>query len=615
MIRSSGNKARNKKRLYAVTLFIVLSAAAGIGLYRLPPSLLDVGGIFRLAADKFSSLSADNTSAEAVLRGTIFDRNLAELAVSYNLYTLYVRPSEVSSKQEIVSALSSHTGLEESELEIRLHTEGSLIKIADNLESRQADAINKLGLSGVLCTPTEERFYPEHEVAADLIGYVGEGIGLAGVEGTCDTILQHSDFKAATIPEIDFKDSQVLGDAKLDIILTLDIELQKAVENRLRDYLRTHGASRGLAIVMNARTGAVLAWASRPSFNPNYFWQNPGSRNNTLASDVIDPDLYRDMIVQAAAVRKMGGLDGKLLPVTLAAENYGLQEDEISRFEEMIGFGEDALCRLPVCGENLVQGEEEMRAEGRQGISALQFLTTAAGLLNGGWKIEPYILESIYDEGKEGRYQRSKDYDAAGRRRIMTPSMGIAVRLNLSHELQAEKKDIFLRSGSVTKTIQEGDLNRYIMQNMLIGAIPARAPELIMLMVTRQDNLNPLPLQTKNSSEELIGIGEDILPEAYKIAALDTKSLFPGGHDASNYNQFLISRRIDYREQKMVADKMEPVMPEVKGMSLRKGLQRLNAFNLKVRVEGSGRIVTQQPEPGKPLKGVGECTLTLESSI
>jgi cell division protein FtsI (penicillin-binding protein 3) len=616
MTRALRKKARNKKRLYAVILFVVLLAAAGVELYRLPPSLLDIGRLFRLAADKLSAQSADISSAEAVLRGTIFDRNLNELAVSYQLYSLFIRPSEISDPQKVTSVLSRLTGLEEGELELRMRSGGSLVKIAENLEQQQASDINGLRLAGIYSKPTEERFYPEHEAAADLIGYTGEGTGLAGIEGNCDTILQHGDFRSSSVPEIDFKNSRVLGSSKLDIVLTLDLEIQKAIEHKLRDYLKTNGATRGLALVMNARTGAILAWVSRPSFNPNYFWQAPDTIESSLFHEMIDSELYRNILIRAAAVRKNGELGGRLLPMTIAADNYGLQENEIRQYGEIFGLGEDFFCRLPVCTESIAQTDKDRSGiKEKGGISAQQFIIAAAGLLNGGWKVKPYVLDSIYDESQMRRYGRSKEYDSAERRRIMSPSMGIMVRMNLPHEQKAAAKDLFLHTSSVVRIVQEGVLSRYVMQDMVIGAMPVKSPEIIILMVTRQDNLNPLPAGLKHGSGDLADLGEKILPVAYKLAVHEVQRDFPKGRDTSNYNQFLISRRIDFQEQNPAAGQNGPVMPLVTGLSLRKGLQRLNAYNLKVRVEGSGRIVNQQPESGKPLNGIGECTLILESNI
>lgn len=613
MARPVRKKSRNKKSVYALTILLVLLAAVGAGLYRLPPSLLDVGIIYRLAANKFSSPSADKTSAEAVLRGAVYDRNMAELAVSYRLYTLYVRPSEMTDTRKVVNTLSGYAGLGESELEIRLQSGGNLVKIADNLEKEQVEEIAELDLTGVFWKPVEERFYPENSLAAELIGYAEKGIGLAGIEGSLDTVLQQGQFQASSIPEIDFRGINVLGKSRLDVILTMDLKVQKAVEKKLHQYLQAKGATRGQAIVMNARTGAVLAWADSPSFNPNYFWQNPDSKYVSTAPEKMDFDLFRDMLARAAAVRQLGESGGSLLPETVASPDYGLQEEEIRKFADVLGFGESYSCRLPSC----IQEENKTGSgNGREESNTLDFVTAAAGMLNGGWHVEPYVLDSIYDETRETRYTRSTENFATVSRRTMSPSMGIAMRMNFPRDRAAQEQNILVHESSVNKIVRAGTLSRYVLQDMMIGAIPARVPEIVMLMVTWQDTLYPLsPARKTDGHESMLSLGKEILPDILKIAVAEPKGLAPKGFDVANFNRFLISRRIDFQNQRAVPEKRNPVMPLVTGLSLRKGLQRLNAYNITVRVEGSGRIVGQQPEKGKSLNGVEECTLILESRI
>jgi cell division protein FtsI (penicillin-binding protein 3) len=617
MARVVQKQKRNRKRKYAVILTVILLAAAGAGLYRLPPSLLDIDRIIRLAADKFLTHSADIQSAEPVLRGTVFDRNLNELAVSYQLFSVYARPSEITDHRQAARDLGRLTGAQETALETRLKEGSSLIKVAKNVDEKQAAEINDLQLSGVYCRPVEERFYPEHETAAELIGYTEEGTGLQGIEGEFDTVLQHGEFRSGSLPEIDFEGTDVLGSTKLDLVLTLDLEIQQAVEEQLRGYLKTSGATRGVVIVLNPRTGAVIAWVGQPSFNPNYFWQEPAVLRAGMFTEAIDSRLYRRLMVKGAAVYRDGEQAQDPLPVPIAAPEYNLLKQEITQYEQLIGLHEDMQCRFPVC-RNMDNGSDKSgyREDGKDnGVSALQLITAVAGMMNGGVRISPFVLESVLDGAQKKFYSRSREFDEQGRRRIFSPSMGIMLRRSLGQENQASGDDFFLYTDSVARVVRQGEKSRYVMQDMLIGAMPAKYPEMLTLMVTQQDFLNPLPKGKKRGSAKLTTLGRKLLPSVYTLAGKQVKKEFPEGRDASNYNRFLISRRIDYQSGSLVAENKGPVMPPLTGLSLRKGLRRLNSYNLKVRVEGSGRIVAQQPEPGEPLYGVGECVLVLESEI
>ena len=110
MARVTRKKKKKARRLYGLVFLTFLSAAAGVGLYQLSPSLLDIGRIFRHAADKILEQSADTMSAEPVLRGTVFDRNFNELAVSYKLYSLYVRTAEITDIHQVVQIIADVTG-------------------------------------------------------------------------------------------------------------------------------------------------------------------------------------------------------------------------------------------------------------------------------------------------------------------------------------------------------------------------------------------------------------------------------------------------------------------------------------------------------------------------
>ena len=111
------------------------------------------------------------------------------MAVSYQLYSLFVRSVEITDHEKVIETLVQLAGVQETDLETSLKQSTTLIKVAENLDEKQAAEIDSLQLAGVYIKPLEERFYPEHETAGGLIGYAEEGIGLAGIEATFDTVL------------------------------------------------------------------------------------------------------------------------------------------------------------------------------------------------------------------------------------------------------------------------------------------------------------------------------------------------------------------------------------------------------------------------------------------
>jgi len=606
MARVVRKQKRKTRQIYGVILFVILLAAAGVGLYRFPPSLLDINRIIRLAADKIPVPSADITSAEPVLRGTIYDRRYRELAVSYLLYSLYVRPGEIKDQAGVIRALAEVTGSEPNVIEATLKRSQNSIKLADHLEPSEVEFFLQNPMAGVFLKPVEERFYPENETAASLVGYTGDGIGLAGVEGVYDMLLQHGEFRSGSFPEVDFRDNPVLGRAAVDAVLTVDLDLQREIEKQLGAFLELKQATRGLAILLEPKTGAILALAGLPSFNPNYYWQAADSAGNSLFDAAIMPDLYGNFLARAAAIRKNGELGDPLLPETIAAPGYGLEDGETERFGNLVGLHEGAEKSFPVGRQSSPQDK---------GISALQFSLTAASLVNGGWKIAPHLLASAFDHALQDQFTRSEEFDTASRRRIVSPSMGIRLRRDLMNGATACTDDVYVYAEATASMISRGAGSEHVIQDMLLAVTPIKSPSVMLLMLTQRDELYPAGKDMVWGTAEMVRLGKTMLPSFLQQVKQGVAGVQPREHDQSNYNRFLISRRVDYKERQENIAVSDMVMPQLTGLSLRKGLQRLNSYNVMVRVEGSGRIVSQNPAPGEALHGIGECVLQLESRI
>lgn len=616
MIRVTKKKKRTTKRLYGLLFLIFLSAAAGVGLYRLSPSLLDISRIFRHAANKIHEQSADALSAEPVLRGTVYDRNFKELAVSYRLYSLYVRPAEIKNGAEVVRIIADVTGHDEAYLHARLNEAKNIINVAEHLEQPQVDMIKNAELPGLYIKPMEQRFYPQHETAAGLVGFTGKGIGLAGAEGVFDTLLQDGEFRTDTFSGIDFSDAQVMGRAKFDVVLTIDLVMQKRIEGQLNEFMDRRQASKGIAILMDPRNGKMLAWASQPSFNPNYYWQVSDPERKSLFEENLAPDLLRNLQIRVAAIRKNGDAGNFLPPETVARHDFGLTAEEIEQYGRIIPGISEEKCSLPSCGPSSLKTGGQVVAG-----SPIDWAATAASLVNGGWRVSPYILDAVYDNRRDRVIERP--VKQGSRDRVLSPAMGIRVRHDLAASSSAGKIDnMILLADSVERIQGGGDgENDYVMQEAVLGAIPAKSPEMLLLIVTQRDDLYPFPRNTDLRPESIRDFGRELLGSLYTEekdrgeVPHSYASRVPKRQDPANYNQFLISSRIDFQEGRGRGVGRVAVMPQLVGLSLRKGLQRLNEYQLQVKIQGSGQIVSQVPRPGEPLHGIGECVLTLASEI
>ena len=605
--------------MYGLFFLVFLSAAAGVGLYKLSPSLLDIGRNFRHVADKILEQSADIASAEPVLRGTVFDRNLKELAVSYRLYSLYVRPAEITNAQDVVRILADITGQNQDDLHVRLNEAKSIIIVAEHLEQAQVDMIKNAQLPGLYIKPVEERFYPEHETAASLVGFTGKGIGLSGVEWIFDTLLQDGEFRTETVSGIDFREEQVLGRAKLDVVLTVDLAMQKRIEQQLKEFLDINQVSRGIALLMDPTNGAVMAWASQPSFNPNYYWRVEGTQRKSLFEENLDSELLRRLRVRIAAIRKNGDTGDFLLPETVAMNDYGLKAKDIKQFGEILSQNKNGKCLLPSCGSQPTSFDGKREQVSNNEISPIEWANTLSSMINGGWAVSPYVLKAVYNNGRDKVYESS--VKNVNRERVLSPSIGIRVRHDLATSFSGDNSNMILQTDSIKRLRTREKKSEHVMQEVLLGAMPAKSPKMMLLIVTQQDSLYPFPRKSGAGEVSIKAFGKKLLASLYdeeqkRGSAMQTvASSMPKGPDSANYNQFLISSRIDYQETSGRGAGRVEVMPQLVGLSLRKGLQKINEYHLQVKIQGSGQIVSQVPGPGEPLHGVGECVLTLASEI
>lgn len=556
------------------------------------------------AVGKISSLSAGRSPAEAVLRGTIYDRKFNELAVSYRLFSVSVEPGEVINLQKTAEALAPFIGRKAEVIQQRLRDLSGTVELADDLDEEQAAQIEALGIKGVSCKATEVRFYPGHTAASHVLGFMGDGVGLAGVEGKYDAVLQAGPFRSNNIPDIDFKGQASLGAGAADLILSLDLDLQRQLESRFRQYLASHDAAKGMGLLIEPGSGRILALVNQPSFNPNYFWKaKETSRVNRMYNHVLDKSLIRPILARAAAIEREGLSGPGLLPETVAAPDYGFTSDKLAAFEEQIQlYGS-------VFG-NWESGPVTDQSVQEPVVTGVQVGVTIASLVNGGWRITPYVIDSVYDHATAQRYFRSNE--ATRKEHVLDPALGVKIRRELFANWQVEEMNLVSYSAAGLQVGREKGYSRYSMQELFAGMIPAKQPKFLLLMAIERDYLQPLTPESKKDKGTLEQMGRELLA-SFQVERPEQVAEAPPPKSAENLRQFFISRRLNVREEPGKASEQVALMPRLRGMSLRKGLQQLNPHGMKIQVSGSGRIIAQYPLPGTPLRGVNECILTLDA--
>lgn len=599
---------KKKKRWLALTFFlIILLTAAGAVLYRCPPSLQVIGRITQSAVGKILFNSAGPSPAETVLRGTVYDRSFNELAVSYRLYSLHVYPAEIVDIHAAAAVLAPILDRDLHDVKSQLTDSQHPLELADDLDEQDAERIMALQLAGVSCRESEVRFYPAHTAASHVLGFMGDGIGLAGVEGRYDAVLAPGVFRTINIPDIDFQGREILGEGTTDLVLTLDIALQKKLEHRFREYLATQGTGKGMGLLFEPGTGRILALVNQPSFNPNYFWKaSESSRVNRIYHHVLEKELIRPILARAAAIERQGLGTVGLLPVTVAAQDQGFIPGVLNAFAR----------RIHLYGSVFGNWESGSGMSGQAGVDAVvtgvQVGVTLASLVNGGWRITPYVVDSVYDHATKTRYHRHGE--ATERRHVLDPVLGVRIRRELFTPWLMEEEDMVLFTAAHEQVHKRKARSRYSMQELFVGLAPARQPRLLLLVAVERDHLLPAPPQNRLGTDMLEEMGRELLSLFIQKEFTDTLLEEPPEKSEENLRQFFISKRLNIFQEPEKNREQVAVMPSVTGLSLRRGLQVLSPYNIKVRVHGYGRIIAQHPLPGTSLAGVDECILTLDSN-
>ena len=231
-----------------------------------------------IVADEYSEQAAASRTVVADLsprRGTIYDRNGKVLATSVDATTIYVNPKEVEDASATANALSEVLGGEASDYRELIDQDTTFVYVKRKADVEVADTLREKGLAGVHFLEDTKRVYPYGQVGGQVLGFVNiDGEGVCGLELYYDDILRGSSGKlvvqqgAYGIPIPGGTEVEEPATDGQDIIVSIDIDMQEYLENRLAQGVEDIGGEDGSAVLMDASTGELLAIASTPYFNP-----------------------------------------------------------------------------------------------------------------------------------------------------------------------------------------------------------------------------------------------------------------------------------------------------------------------------------------------------------
>ncbi len=259
-------------------------------------------------------------------RGILYDRNLHELAMTVQVDSIYAAPTEIDDKQTAARALAAvvHTDPEdaqttEEQIAARLNNGHNFAWVARRVTPEVAARVHAItgagagsgasNIKGIYFTKEFQRFYPDNEIAAQVLGYVGvDDNGLGGLEQKFEPQLHGVPGRMYTAMDAR---RRVLGSSEHDpepgqnLVLTIDEDIQFLAERALDHAMQRTHAESGTVVIQDVHTGQILALAVRPTFNPNSFRRTaPELLRNHAVSDVYEPGSTFKLVTYSAALEQ-----------------------------------------------------------------------------------------------------------------------------------------------------------------------------------------------------------------------------------------------------------------------------------------------------------------------
>ena len=280
-----------------------------------------IAGIARLAdyqifnADRYRSEADARRLSSQVLyakRGTVYDRNGNVLAQSVECSNVYVNPQLIEKKQrsKAIRALVDALGVDEDTVSALVDKDTTFAYVKRQVDQDDAEALMKKGIAGIELEPAVKRVYPYGELASQVLGIVNvDNEGVSGLEKQYDEVLTGTN--GSLVRERALDGSFIAGGAYkkvpaqdgMDIVLSLDINIQRAAEEALAAGVESSGAKYGSVIVTDPKTGEIFACCSCPTFDPTDLASASSADLNLRAvTDAYEPGSVFKTFVSAAGI-------------------------------------------------------------------------------------------------------------------------------------------------------------------------------------------------------------------------------------------------------------------------------------------------------------------------
>jgi len=470
-------------------------------------------------------------------RGTIVDRHGKMLAMNIDVPSVFGIPTALDSPAKTARFLSPVLHIRSDELERKLRQDRSFVWLARKLDPEQGRRLEQMPMDGIGVIMEGRRFYPKGPLLSHVLGFAGmDGEGLEGIERRYEpllhgekrvTVLQRDALGRTVFPKGLAEQSPTPG---RNLVLTIDEVIQYIAERELEDAVSRAHAKSGTVIVLDPETGAVLALAISPRFDPNVVAVlAPDRWRNRALTDAYEPGSTMKAIVAAAAIE-----EHVMKPSTMVFGEYGhmtvagtvihdhdklgwmtfaqviqkssnigatktgmaLGEQRLYRYLQAFGFGERTDIDLPGEAGGLLKHPRDWGRRslasismGQEiGVTPMQMVSAMGALANNGVLMKPYVVSEIRDA--QGRIVKQLKPEL--KRRVVSPETARTVATILegvvTHGTGAKAAIPGFRVAGKTGTAQKidprtGTYSSTQFVGSFVGFTPVDHPRLAMIVV------------------------------------------------------------------------------------------------------------------------------------
>lgn len=620
-------------------------------------------------ADQFQGAKEDHGP-----RGAIYDRQGRLLAYTVNLPALYVNPSTIKDDQlpALVPKLAALTGRSESWLNDHLGVQANgskliELRLAEGLDPASVREVTQAFRRDQLWGQEEpQRFYPGKSAGAPLIGYIdAQGVGAAGLEKVLEKDVRGEVFRRVQLQDRKGRavdagvDDDRVSKAGHSVRLTIDSSIQNAAEEAMMRAVEASKPQAAMAVVIDVRTGAVLAMANWPAGNPNdgSARSHQESFKNHAAMDQIEPGSVMKPFIAAAALEEhlvtpQTMVDCELGSWMISGKNINddhpkgvISVSDVIKFSSNIGvaklgfmlgsermltylsdFGFARTTGLGLPGEvsgrmrkaDTIKPIELATTSYGQGITAspVQLAAAIAALANDGVRMKPYLVDAVLDRFGEVETVRQPQED----RQVVSPETARQVALMMASVTEEGGTGTRARIAGYevagkTGTAQKVSGNAYGEERIssFVGFVPVEEPRIAIAVSVDSPSIGskyggivaaPVFSEIGAFTMRYLGVAPD--PSVhFKAPRLPV--------DAHG-NPVDVPVEVVTKAEVVVPPAVVPplevvgdghggwVMPDLSGRTVRATLAGLGGTGLVLDVQGYGRLVGQSPVAGSAVR-------------